>query len=191
MTSVGVAGAKGRTWEAALSGLWSVPAQPQSCCYRHVWSVTPRATSEGRCRVTPRVLVTYGTTDGGTRHIAEVVAGQLRHDGLTVDVAPALEINDVESYDAVVLGGAVFDSHWHDDARRFARRHAVALQHRPVWLFSAVGSGEPQPAGPVRGALQTMVRLHARAHETFSTDVPSMRAWADTIAHSLPATAPH
>ena len=135
--------------------------------------------------MTQRVLVTYGSSNGGTRHVAEVVADELRHHHLVVDVAPALEIHLVEGYDAVVLGGAVFASHWHDDARRFARRHAVALLQRPVWLFSSVPAGEALPDGPVRGAGQAKLRLRARDHATFSADGADVRLWARSIAQSL------
>lgn len=135
-----------------------------------------------------RVLVTYGTSNGGTRHVAEVVADELRRHHFVVDVAPALEIHLVDGYDAVVLGGAVFASHWHDDARRFARRHAVALLRRPVWLFSSVPAGEALSDVPVRGAVQAMLRLRARDHATFSAEDEGdadVRRWARSIATSL------
>ena len=137
-----------------------------------------------------RVLVTYGTSNGTTRHVAEVLADQLRRDHVVVDVAPALEIHLVDGYDAVVLGGAVFASHWHDDARRFARRHAVALLQRPVWLFSCVPVGDATPTGPVRGAVQAMLRLHARDHATFSADDASVRHWAASISAALSSSDP-
>ncbi|MFZ0323825.1 MAG: flavodoxin domain-containing protein [Actinomycetes bacterium] len=135
-----------------------------------------------------RLLVAYGTTNDATRRVAEVIADQLRIDGLTVDVAPASDIHAVNGYDAVVLGGAVFHAHWHDDSRRFARRHASALNDRPVWVFSAVSDGDAPSPTPVRGALQAMVRLHARGHASFSTAVQPMRAWADSIARALSAS---
>ena len=137
-----------------------------------------------------RVLVTYGTSNGTTRHVAEVLADRLRRDHFVVDVAPALEIHLVDGYDAVVLGGAVFASHWHDDARRFARRHSVALLQRPVWLFSSVPVGEAAPTGPVRGAVQTMLRLRARDHATFSSDDAAVRHWAGSIAAALSSSGP-
>ncbi|MEU6230005.1 flavodoxin domain-containing protein [Streptomyces sp. NPDC047042] len=116
------------------------------------------------------VLVAYGTTNGSTAEIAEAVAKVLRKDGLTVDVLPAGSVASAASYEAVVVGGALYAGRWHKDARRFVRRHRRALAGRPLWLFSsgplgaeAVGRDIP----PVPGVRKAMTRLGAREHVTF------------------------
>lgn len=116
------------------------------------------------------VLVAYGTTNGSTAEIAEAVAKVLRKDGLTVDVLPAGSVASAASYEAVVVGGALYAGRWHKDARRFVRRHRRALAGRPLWLFSsgplgaeAVGRDIP----PVPGVKKAMTRLGAREHVTF------------------------
>src|SRR3982751_2220686 len=88
----------------------------------------------GRCGM--RILVAYGTTSGSTGEIAEWIGEELRA-GFAVDVRPAGEVQDLDGYDAVVLGAAVYMAGWHQDARRFAHRFADELVRRPVWLFSS------------------------------------------------------
>lgn len=117
-----------------------------------------------------RVLVTYGSRHGATEGIAEEIADALREDGYHTAVVPADDVVDVNSYDAVVLGGALYAGHWHHDAVRCARRNAEALSHRPVWLFSSGtidDSAAEHEIPPVHGVVREMERLHAREHITF------------------------
>lgn len=84
------------------------------------------------------VLVTYATRHGATRGIAERIAARLDAAGdLTAVLTPIDEVHDVEAYDAVVVGGAVYMFHWARPATRFVRRHQEELARRPVWLFSS------------------------------------------------------
>lgn len=118
----------------------------------------------------PRVLVTYGTRNGGTADIATTVADTLADSGLHVEVRPAGWVTDVTRYDAVVLGGAVYVGRWHRDARSFARRFAKTLQGRPVWVFSSGPldqSADQQELAPVPQAAEAVRSLHAVQHTTF------------------------
>ncbi|MFE2531230.1 flavodoxin domain-containing protein [Streptomyces sp. NPDC059371] len=116
------------------------------------------------------VLVAYGTTNGSTAEIAEVVAETLREGGLTAQALPARSVTSVASYDAVVVGGGLYAGRWHKDARRFVRRHRVELAHRPVWLFSSGpldSSAADRDVPPVRGVQRTMNRMDVQGHITF------------------------
>lgn len=118
----------------------------------------------------PSVLVAYGTRRGGTQGIAEAIAGGLRAEGLDVDCARAQDVDDLASYDAVVLGGALYFGRWVHEARRFARRHRAALRARPVWLFSSGpldDSAQVEDLPAVHGVAATLQRLGARGHATF------------------------
>lgn len=121
--------------------------------------------------MTPRVLVAYGSTEGSTAELADWVGTELRRAGLLADVLPATSVvGDVASYDAVVVGGAVYLRRWHHDARRFVRRHEAALRRVPVWLFSS-GPLDSSAAGgdlvPPRAAADAGRRVGAREHVTF------------------------
>src|SRR6266581_4840045 len=117
-----------------------------------------------------RVLVAYGTKMGGTAGIAEMLGDALSTAGLQVDVRPASERADIGAYDAVIVGGALYNQRWHRHARRFVSRHTSALRTRPVWLFisgpldDSATTGEIAPIAQVQDLLQ---RVGARGHATF------------------------
>jgi menaquinone-dependent protoporphyrinogen oxidase len=117
-----------------------------------------------------KVLAAYGSTNGSTRGIAETVAGVLRTAGLTAEVLPARSVTEPASYEAVVVGGALYAGRWHKDARRFVRRHRGALAERPVWFFSSGpldSTASERDIPPVPGVRRVMARLDVRAHATF------------------------
>jgi menaquinone-dependent protoporphyrinogen IX oxidase len=113
------------------------------------------------------VLVAYGSKMGGTAGIAELIGDALTDAGLQADVRPVAEVSQLDRYDAVVIGGALYTGHWHRQARRFVRRHTDALRERPVWLFSS---------GPLDGS-------PSRRSRRF----PKSRSWP---GGSVPATTP-
>jgi menaquinone-dependent protoporphyrinogen oxidase len=120
--------------------------------------------------MTTKVLVAYGTKNGSTGGIADMIATELLTAGITADARPAAEVRSVDGYDAVVLGGALYAGRWHRDARRFARRYATALRDRPVWLFSSGpldDSADTRDIPAVGQAARAAGQLDARQHVTF------------------------
>lgn len=119
------------------------------------------------------VLVTYSSRYGSTAELAEHLAGVLRGAGQEVDVLPVKEGAAVSSYDAVVLGSAVYFGHWMKPALEFARSHEEELTNRPVWLFSSgplgpdtLGSDRLEEAAPEELA-ELEELLHPRDHGIF------------------------
>ena len=84
-----------------------------------------------------QVLVAYGSKRDGTAGLAAMVGKALEAAGVSADVRPASKIGSLDSYDAVIVGGALYMARWHRDARRFVKRRAAELSGRPVWLFSS------------------------------------------------------
>jgi menaquinone-dependent protoporphyrinogen oxidase len=80
-------------------------------------------------------LIAYATKHDSTHQVAELVAEVLRDDGLEVDVRPASTVTDVEPYNVVVIGGALYMGRWHPDARQLLSRHRATLARRPVFAF--------------------------------------------------------
>ncbi|MFD4511163.1 flavodoxin domain-containing protein [Streptomyces sp. NPDC058457] len=120
--------------------------------------------------MTGTVLVTFGSRNGSTAHIAESIAGTLRENGLTVETMRAASVPFVTRYDAVVVGGGLYAGRWHKDARTFVRRHSKDLAERPVWFFSSGpldDSAAERDIPPVRAVRRAMRDLHARGHVTF------------------------
>jgi menaquinone-dependent protoporphyrinogen oxidase len=96
-----------------------------------------------------KVLVTAATRHGATAEIAAMIARVLRLRGIaTTELLPA-DVVDIEEYDAVVLGSAVYGGRWLAPATALVERVQPRLATRPVWLFSSGPIGDPPtPAKP-------------------------------------------
>jgi len=141
------------------------------------------------------VAVAYASKHGSTRQIAERIAAVLRVEGIEADVGSAEKIGDLESYDAVILGSAVYMGRWRPEAWRFVRRHRERLTAVPLWLFSSGPVGKPgeevpQTPAPLR-VYRTGERLEARGHVIFGGRVPDEpggfleRSVANSVATKL------
>jgi menaquinone-dependent protoporphyrinogen oxidase len=163
-----------------------------------------------------RVLVAYATKHGSTREIAAEIGRVLQEAGLDVTVAPARDVADLEPFDAVVLGSALYAAHWQRDANRFVARHLTLLRQRPVWLFSSGPLDRSADAGTLPAAPSVAITtdpIGARGHRTFGgrllADTPGLdphvllthpvgdfrdwdaiRGWARAIAGALQSAAP-
>ena len=97
----------------------------------------------------PHVLVTAASRHGATREIADALARWLPetaagHDlGLSAVSQPAESAPAPTSFDAVLVGSAVYAGRWLEPAREYVAAHAAALRDRRVWLFSSGPIGEP------------------------------------------------
>lgn len=92
-----------------------------------------------------QVLIAYATKYGATGEIAEKIGQTLRQVGLSSEVLPAEGVSDLNSYDAVVLGSAVYMGKWRKEAVNFLQANEDALAELPVWLFSSGPAGEGDP----------------------------------------------
>jgi menaquinone-dependent protoporphyrinogen oxidase len=137
------------------------------------------------------ILVTFGSKRGGTEGLAAMVADGLREEGFTVDVVPTRSAGDVEGYEAVIVGGALYAFRWHRDARRFVKRHTRQLRGRPTWFFSSGPLDETaaqKDIPPVKGVQALMDRVQAKGHATFggrlTPDASGFPAGAMAKSHS-------
>ena len=86
-----------------------------------------------------KLLVTYGTTDGHTRKIAEFIAATAEEDqGCSVSVARAGDEGSErpEDYDAVIVAASVHAGGYQRAVRRWTRRHAGFLGRVPCAFVS-------------------------------------------------------
>jgi len=123
------------------------------------------------------VLVAYASKRGSTAEIAETVAATLRREGLGVCLQPAEDIKDLERFDAVVLGSAVYMKRWRGDARHFLKKHRKALRQMPFWVFSSGPVGDPAQDNsewtePPKLA-EKLEELGGRGHVVFGGRVPA------------------
>ncbi len=136
------------------------------------------------------ILVTTASKHGATAEIAAAVADTLRESGLEVDVREPDEVTSLTTYDAVVLGSAVYAGRWLESARRFTERHHSALQSLPVWLFSSGPIGDPlAPTQEPADGVRLRAELDAREHRTFAGRInPSDLGWVErTITRMVKA----
>lgn len=93
-----------------------------------------------------RVLVAYASKRGSTGEIADAIVDVLRDSGLDADAKPVEDVESIASYDAVVLGSAVYMKRWRGDAKHFLRKHGEELSQLPFWVFSSGPVGDPTKA---------------------------------------------
>ncbi len=87
--------------------------------------------------VAGKILITYASQCGSTGEIAETIGQVLCEAGTVVDVRPTKSVNDVDLYQAVIVGSAIQRSQWLPEAVEFVRTHQDALSQIPVAYFLA------------------------------------------------------
>jgi menaquinone-dependent protoporphyrinogen oxidase len=116
-----------------------------------------------------RVLVTTASKHGATAEIGARIGSVLHERGHDVEVLCPSDVRDVEPYDVVVLGSAVYAGRWQEDAKVLAEREASALRHRPVWLFSSGPVGDrPKPEEVPAEIKKVVAATGAYEHHVFA-----------------------
>jgi menaquinone-dependent protoporphyrinogen oxidase len=159
------------------------------------------------------VLVAYASKHGSTQEIAERIAEKLRQLGKEAEVQPVDTVKNPGSYEALVIGSAVYYGSWLKEATQWVHRNQAVLAQRPVWLFSSgplgtdVKDAEQQPKEMAEfqqairprderiffGALdhhklsfpERMVVKAVKGPEGDFRDWQSIEAWAESIARDL------
>lgn len=130
-------------------------------------------TGPGRAPAT-RALVAASSRYGATTGIARAIGEELARHGILVVVLAPEDVGSIESYQAVILGSAVYGGRWLEPAKELVTRCAAALAVRPVWLFSSGPIGDParklvrsmrQDPADLPGLLRT---TGARGHRMFA-----------------------
>ena len=98
-----------------------------------------------------KVLVAYASKYGATSEIAFHIGKAIQQKGLAVEVHPAQQVMDLDSYAAIILGSAVYAGQWLNEAGNFLTAHEQILAQRPVWLFSSGPTGEGDPVELMKG----------------------------------------
>ena len=85
-----------------------------------------------------KVLIVYGTTEGQTAKVAQHIADagrRLGHD-VSVHYAPEVTEEDLEAFDAVIVGASLHEGRYQRAVRSFIDRHKAFLASRPSAFFS-------------------------------------------------------
>src|SRR3954452_8630126 len=86
---------------------------------------------------TMKVLIAVASKHGSTREIATAITEELTSRNIDAVQQEAAEVKDLEGYNAVILGSAIYAGRWMSEATSFAERYHEALVHMPVWVFSS------------------------------------------------------
>ena len=124
--------------------------------------------------------------------------------GFAVELLPAGKVKDVDRYDGVVLGRALYRGRWHRDACRFLKRHRTALAAMPVAAVRPEPRRNEEEAfrhsrQPLERALSRVPEVRPlligsfggvdREKQVDLRDWDAIRAWAAEVADTL-ETAP-
>jgi menaquinone-dependent protoporphyrinogen oxidase len=116
-----------------------------------------------------KVLVAVGSKYGATREVAQAIAEVLRDFGHDAVCHDARDVDSIASYDALVIGSALYGGFWRRDASNLVHEHIDELSKKPVWLFSSGPVGLPPRPAEAAGEGETLVDLiEAREHQIFS-----------------------
>ena len=159
-----------------------------------------------------KVLVSAASKHGATAGIADAIGSTLMTRGFEVTVKEPGHVEEVHTFDAIVVGSAVYAGHWMKPAIELTERFAERFPGKPVWLFSSGPLGDPpKPTEDPVDVADVMKVTGARDHRVFAgkldkamlsfperaivgalrapygdfRDWDEIRSWAEEIAESL------
>ena len=159
-----------------------------------------------------KVLVSAASKHGATAGIADAIGSTLMTRGFEVMVKEPGHVEEVHTFDAIVVGSAVYAGHWMKPAIELTERFVERFPGKPVWLFSSGPLGEPpKPTEDPVDVAEVMKLTGAREHRVFAgkldkamlsfperaivgalrapygdfRDWDEIRSWAEEIADSL------
>jgi len=107
---------------------------------------------------TKSLLLTYATRYGSTQEVAEAITTTLREGGIKVDIQSMQDVKNLDNYNAVVLGAAIYNARWHPEAHKFLSKYQETLKQLPVAIF-ALGPLSTSDAAMLRSRRQLDIEL--------------------------------
>ena len=135
------------------------------------------------------VLVTAASRHGSTQEIAEAIGRTLSDRGVAASVVPIADVTDLDGYDAVIVGSAVYMGHWLESAQMFVEQHSEPLSSRPTWLFSSGPIGDPpRPKEPEAVDVDEIVaNTQAKEHHLFAGRVDKSKSGSGNALSCSPS----
>jgi menaquinone-dependent protoporphyrinogen oxidase len=94
---------------------------------------------EGKCggkkEMEKRVLVTYASKYGSTGGVADAIGKELCSRDVAADVLLIKNVRNISSYQAVVIGSAIYMGKWMSEAADFIKENRDVLRQVPVAYF--------------------------------------------------------
>ena len=82
-----------------------------------------------------RILIVYAGRYGSTAEVGVAIGQELGQCGATVEVCPAKDVTEIGSYDAVIVGSAIYYGKWLPEAVKFVEMHREVLSRMPLAYF--------------------------------------------------------
>ncbi|HAR62332.1 MAG: hypothetical protein DKM50_13855 [Candidatus Margulisiibacteriota bacterium] len=86
-----------------------------------------------------RVLVAYSTKYGSTTEVAQKISEVLNESGFASEVKNVKEVSDVGSYDAIIVGSAIYVGKVLPESLNFVTKHKTSLSKVPMAYFVVSG----------------------------------------------------
>jgi len=99
------------------------------------------------------ILIAYDTIHGSTAEVGEHIANNLCDWGFRVDLRLAAHVEDSSTYDAVIVGSAIYQFSWLKDAKDFLQQNQTALSQLPTAYF-IVGASMSEDTPETREAVK-------------------------------------
>jgi menaquinone-dependent protoporphyrinogen oxidase len=117
-----------------------------------------------------RVLVAAAGKHGSTAEVADAIAAELREAGFEAIRQDAVPEMELDGFDAVVLGSAIYAGSWVEEAAKLLDGRGEELARAPLWLFSVGPIGDPPKPEEAEPEDITAAgeQLDARGHEVFA-----------------------
>ncbi len=124
-----------------------------------------------------KILIATESRHGATDEIGQAIADVLRGQGFDVDACRLTDVPADLSYDAFVIGSAIYMGTWLAPARTFVDRHHELLATRPTWLFSSgpATRATGDPAENPRELERLLALTDARDHHVFGGRIDSQQ----------------
>ena len=141
-----------------------------------------------------KILVAYATNAGSTAEVADAIREELASGGAAVELRQVRDVESVEAYSAVVVGGPMIAG-WHRDAIRFLKRNQSALSRVPVAVFitcvNLTQTGDSQVDGvPVYVDHELPKAPRNPGRLSFREDYATVRNYLHPVLRQAPAVKP-
>jgi menaquinone-dependent protoporphyrinogen oxidase len=95
----------------------------------------PEGRCEGKKDMEKRVLVAYASKYGSTGGVADAIGKELCSREVAADVLLVKNVRNISSYQAVVIGSAIYMGKWMSEAVDFIKENRDVLRQVPVAYF--------------------------------------------------------
>jgi menaquinone-dependent protoporphyrinogen oxidase len=114
----------------ALGGELLLPRPSEAAKIQFPVSSCGAENTDGR-----RILVTYTSQCGTTGEVAEAIGAVFCQGGDTADTRRIETVENLNDYDAVIIGSAIHQSKWMPEATKFVTTNQTLLSKRPIAYF--------------------------------------------------------